>query len=264
MMSAQLQLSARGTSMEVDGAADTPSTDLILPLMPDITRIASSGGTVVLDSRWDFGRHRSAVLPLRVTPTWPEVLYGALRYWHGTAHALNGRVVVDAALLVHDGRGLLVAGSGKSHIAVACAQLATVVSDDTVIVEHAAEGGGLIGTGWCRPTINSRTGLSFDPPQGGVRSARISAVVFVDGAYGPPQLGPVSEPDARSWLLQASIGKVLNTRSRPTSFAEAFIGSPQAAREVADRVENWTLPAIRALGSVDPHELWARVYQCAA
>ncbi|WP_175611256.1 hypothetical protein [Mycobacterium sp. SP-6446] len=261
-MPSQLQLSAEGTSIEVEGVVNTPSSDLILPLLPDVTRITNNGQKTLLDSRWGFGRTRSAALPLRATPTWHEVLYGALRYWHGAAHALNGRVVLDAALLVQGGCGLIVAGSGKSHFAAACAQIATVVSDDTVIVEH--RGNGLVGTGWCRRAIRSRTGLSFDSPKWGVSSAPISAIAFVDGAYGPPQLDSVSETDAHSWLLQASIQKILNTRSRPASFAQAFIGSPQAARAVADRVEGWRIPAIRALGSVDPRDFWARVYQCAA
>lgn len=263
-MTLQLQLTTEGTSIQVEGVADVPSSDLILPLLPDVSHIANDAKRTLLGSRWDFGCRRCVEVPLRATPTWPEVLYGALRYWHAASHALSGRVVLDAALLVQGGCGLLVAGSGKSHFAAACAQIASVVSDDTVIVEHVGDGIGLVGTGWCRRTIHSRTGLLFDPPTWGASSAAISAVAFVDGAYGQPQLDSVSSSDARSWILQASVGKILNTRSRPTSFAEAFIGSPQAAREVADRVEAWRLPAIQALGSVDPHKFWARVLQCAA
>ncbi|MBM7510226.1 hypothetical protein JOE61_004040 [Nocardioides salarius] len=257
-------LSATSNLIEVIGVSEAPPPELLMPLFPDLTDIRFRGDKATLEGRWTFGRSEVRAINVRAIPTWSELTYGALRFWHGESHAIQGRVVVDAAMLVSDGLGLLVIGSGKSHFAARCAKVASVITDDTVVVDPAMNKPWLVGTGWRRRHIRSRTGQSLLLPPEGPADAQISAIAFVEGSYGRPSIQDVSEVDARSWLLQASLAKVLNTRSKPPSFCQAFIGSSAAAQLVADQVSDWRLPSFRALGNVEAAVFWEAAIQCAA
>lgn len=255
-------LSSSENSLEIVGVPGLPPENLIMPLLPDIFSLRSQQGCTTLESCLPLGPLEREILEIRSTPSWPEMAYGALRYWHAALHAVEGRVVLDAALVEKDGLGLLIIGSGKSFFATRCADMASIISDDTVIIEKSFDKSQLVATGWCRPVIRSRAGCVGRPSAQGMSTAIVSAVAFVDGAYTSPSIGAVSDVDARARLLQASIGKVLNSRSKPPSFKETYIGSTSAAKLVADRVTGWCLPSYQAVGAVSLKEFWEGALNC--
>jgi hypothetical protein len=231
--------------------------ELVRHLMPDIHAVTlETAETVLLHGNWSFAPGQRWRLELTDDCSWPELIYGALRFIHGQIHCLDDRLVLDAACVTFSGHGLLLVGSGKSHWAANLGNFgAEVVSDDTTILTF--------GFGetlaWGRPSsvISSRTGAVFVAPQPtSLRNTKVTRIVHVEGGY---RLGVIQEPnqtDSFSWLLQAGMGRILNTRAWPTGLADMYVGDFVGAHKAASLVQGMsTIPMLSAVGDVAPISL---------
>jgi hypothetical protein len=239
-----------------DVLGDCP-LEVVRHLMPDIhTMTVETAHTVLFQGRWGFAPGKRWSLELNDYCSWPDLIYGVVRYIHAESHCIDHRIVLDAACVTLGGHGLLLLGSGKSHWAATLGKFgAEVVADDTTILTFAHDET----VAWGRPAsvISSRTGAVFVTPHPTVmRSTEVTHIVHVQGGY---RHGIVQEPDQTdsfSWLLQAGLARILNTRAWPRGLAEMYMGDFVGAHKAAVLIQGMkSLPVLSAIGDVSPMAL---------
>lgn len=256
-----VRVSADRRGFHVSGTEDPPPSGLASKLFPDLTSQGSAiPNRFTFGCVWGFTPCPSEEFRLEPGWTWEEFLYGALRFWHAEAHCRSGRVVVDAACVADVDVGVLVVGSGKSFWAAEFAAVASVVSEDTVILTRQ----GAAVTAWGRrpDRISSRAGTILEIGNAGeFAGARITHVVHVEGSYGGGCVQWAPPSDKQSWLLQSAVGRILNTRSKPASLVRYYSGSLRSAAVIATAMTTWDVPCLHVVGPFDPAFVWDYLLQ---